>query len=105
MGEYGIAQDSFPDRRVQEHSAEQETQRLLRNAGAPPSPQALLGFPCPHRHPRDCVCSFAYSPHSLFIAAPPEHLIKLCFRLLASSVRAQVEVVGLWVLLAPGSPG
>lgn len=44
-------------------------------------------------------------PCSLFTAAQQEHLVKLRFRLLASSVRAQVEVVGLWVLLAPGSPG
>ena len=50
MGEYGIAQDGFPDRRTEGHSAGQETQRSLRNAGAalapgPPGAPALTGTP------------------------------------------------------------
>lgn len=102
--EHGSAQDGFPGGRMQERSAEQEAEvaPLRRSAGGHPQPRLSPGTRPAARTQWRVLTDFP--THSLFTAAQPEHLVKLRFRLLASSVRAQVKVVGLWVLLALGAP-
>lgn len=68
------------------------------------APEALL----PSLAPPGAVFALSFRinfPYFLFIVAQPKHLIKLGFWLFASSIRAQVEVVRLWVPLAPAIPG
>ena len=93
----------FPERPSRKSLGARPWPGAIGHLGGHPQPRLSRGPPGRTGTPgRRVLTDF---PCSLFTAAQQEHLVKLRFRLLASSVRAQVEVVGLWVLLAPGSPG